>query len=357
MTRIVIVFLGGFMKNKLLVFLLLLFTMAVSGCGESIFEIGGNDKSPEALDATIKKAFMDKDYDTIISLYSSDNYTYFNDEDVHNYVAALLGKGGFDILNGIDLFFGSSSVNTNDIYNMFYTLIGIDNSSTPAQKNSKIESVKSYFDLASMVCNTATCTRSGGIMQLDTDNVSICMDTINNSSILLNTASNVLDNNTAFVCTLTGGFGTVTNLSNTVNTLAGIAGIDLTNIDITTQDGIQNVVEQINQMPDKDLTTLAQNLTDNDLKDLANTLNTLESNMASLENVIGSPITGADEILKDFHGSNGNFTVQSLKDGLAVYLPTVGGSNGDENQGGNGEQQGGFNEPIYPPYPNDSGIY
>ena len=323
MTRIVIVFLGGFMKNKLLVFLLLLFTMAVSGCGESIFEIGGNDKSPEALDATIKKAFMDKDYDTILSIYSSDNYTYFSDEAAHNYVAALLGKGGFNIINGLDFFFGNNTANTSDMYQMIYSIIGIDNGSIE-----QVNTVKSYFNKAANVCNTVTCTRLGGKININTDGTLIC-------SVQQSTNQAVLDNSTAFVCSLSGAFGTVTNLSNTVNTLADIAQIDISNIDITSQAGIQEVVNQI-ESKGQNLTTLAQNLTDDTLKDLANTLSTLDSNLGSFTSIVGN-IDGVNEVLADLKDTSSNsFTTQSLIGGLEQYLTSIGSSNNTGNTGNTG---------------------
>ena len=323
MTRIVIVFLGGFMKNKLLVFLLLLFTMAVSGCGESIFEIGGNDKSPEALDATIKKAFMDKDYDTILSIYSSDNYTYFSDEAAHNYVAALLGKGGFNIINGLDFFFGNNTANTSDMYQMIYSIIGIDNGSIE-----QVNTVKSYFNKAANVCNTVTCTRLGGKININTDGTSIC-------SVQQSTNQAVLDNSTAFVCSLSGAFGTVTNLSNTVNTLADIAQIDISNIDITSQAGIQEVVNQI-ESKGQNLTTLAQDLTDDNLKDLANTLKTLDSNLGNFTSIVGN-IDGVNEVLADLKDTSSNsFTTQSLRGGLEQYLTSIGSSNNTGNTGNTG---------------------
>ena len=323
MIRIVIVFLGGFMKNKLLVFLLLLFTMAVSGCGESIFEIGGNDKSPEALDATIKKAFMDKDYDTILSIYSSDNYTYFSDEAAHNYVAALLGKGGFNIINGLDFFFGNNTANTSDMYQMIYSIIGIDNGSIE-----QVNTVKSYFNKAANVCNTVTCTRLGGEININTDGTLIC-------SVQQSTNQAVLDNSTAFVCSLSGAFGTVTNLSNTVNTLADIAQIDISNIDITSQAGIQEVVNQI-ESKNQNLTTLAQDLPNDTLKDLANTLSTLDSNLGNFTSIVGN-IDGVNEVLADLKDTSSNsFTTQSLIGGLEQYLTSIGSSNNTGNTGNTG---------------------
>lgn len=311
------------MKNKLLFFLLLLFTMAVSGCGESIFEIGGNDKSPEALDATIKKAFMDKDYDTILSIYSSDNYTYFSDEAAHNYVAALLGKGGFNIINGLDFFFGNNTANTSDMYQMIYSIIGIDNGSIE-----QVNTVKSYFNKAANVCNTVTCTRLGGKININTDGTLIC-------SVQQSTNQAVLDNSTAFVCSLSGAFGTVTNLSNTVNTLAGIAQIDISNIDITSQAGIQEVVNQI-ESKNQNLTTLAQDLPNDTLKDLANTLSTLDSNLGNFTSIVGN-IDGVNEVLADLKDtSSHSFTTQSLIGGLEQYLTSIGSSNNTGNTGNTG---------------------
>ena len=137
-------------------FVLIIF---ISGCGESMFAAGGNDQSPEAKESIVLKAFMDKDYDKILSLYSN-NYSTFSNEDAYNYVSALLGKGGFDILNGIDYFLGSNQGSTDDMYSMFYTLIGINN--TTANSQNVIDNAKRFFDEAAIVCNTVSCIRLGG---------------------------------------------------------------------------------------------------------------------------------------------------------------------------------------------------
>ena len=189
-------------------FVLIIF---ISGCGESMFAAGGNDQSPEAKESIVLKAFMDKDYDKILSLYSN-NYSTFSNEDAYNYVSALLGKGGFDILNGIDYFLGSNQGSTDDMYSMFYTLIGIND--TTANSQHLIDNAKRFFDEAAIVCNTVSCIRLGGQFTFNLDGTTSCSVKASDSTI------NSLDNNTAFVCSLSGGFGTVTNVSNTVKNLA-----------------------------------------------------------------------------------------------------------------------------------------
>lgn len=294
-------------------FVLIIF---ISGCGESMFAAGGNDQSPEAKESIVLKAFMDKDYDKILSLYSN-NYSTFSNEDAYNYVSALLGKGGFDILNGIDYFLGSNQGSTDDMYSMFYTLIGINNTTSNSQY--LIDNVKRFFDEAALVCNTVSCARLGGQFTYNPDGTTSCSVKATDSTI------NSLDNNTAFVCSLSGGFGTVTNVSNTVKNLAEKANLNLDGIDITSQAGLSAVIEQI-QKSDTNLESTIQQLTNNDIKDLANTLNNLNSNISNLESIVGN-VAEVDKLFEDFvDAGTGDFTTTSVKNGLSNYLTGIGGT-------------------------------
>lgn len=292
-------------------FILIIF---ISGCGESMFAAGGNDKSPEAKESTVIKAFMDKDYDKILSLYSN-NYSTFSNEDAYNYVSALLGKGGFDILNGIDYFLGSNQGSTDDMYSMFYTLIGINN--TTANSQNVINNAKRFFDEAAIVCNTVSCIRLGGQFTYNDDGTTSCSVKAADSTI------NTVDNNTAFVCSLSGGFGTVTNVSNTVKNLAEKAGLNLDGIDLTSQAGLSEVINQLQTQ--SNLESTIQQLTDNDIKDLANTLNNLNSNISNLESIVGD-VAEVDKLFEDFVSPTGDFTTESVRNGLNNYLTGIGGT-------------------------------
>ena len=279
-----------------------------------MFAAGGNDQSPEAKESIVLKAFMDKDYDKILSLYSN-NYSTFSNEDAYNYVSALLGKGGFDILNGIDYFLGSNQGSTDDMYSMFYTLIGINNT---ANSQHLIDNAKRFFDEAAIVCNTVSCIRLGGQFTFNLDGTTSCSVKASDSTI------NSLDNNTAFVCSLSGGFGTVTNVSNTVKNLAEKAGIDMDGIDITSQAGLSAVIEQI-QTSDTNLANTIDQLTNDEVKDLANTLNNLNSNISNLESIVGD-VSEVDKLFADFATDTGDFTTTSVKNGLNQYLTGIGGT-------------------------------
>lgn len=292
-------------------FILIIF---ISGCGESMFATGGNDKSPEAMESIVIKAFMDKDYDKILSLYSN-NYSTFSNEDAYNYVSALLGKGGFDILNGINYFLGSNQGSTDDMYSMFYTLIGINN--TTANSQNVINNAKRFFDEAAIVCNTVSCIRLGGQFTYNDDGTTSCSVKAADSTI------NSLDNNTAFVCSLSGGFGTVTNVSNTVKNLAEKAGLNLDGIDLTSQAGLSEVINQF--QTNGNLESTIQQLTDNDIKDLANTLNNLNSNISNLESIVGD-VAEVDKLFEDFVSPTGDFTTESVRNGLNNYLTGIGGT-------------------------------
>ena len=303
------------MKKILPLIIPFVLIMFISGCGESMFAAGGNDQSPEAKESIVLKAFMDKDYDKILSLYSN-NYSTFSNEDAYNYVSALLGKGGFDILNGIDYFLGSNQGNTDDMYSMFYTLIGINN--TTANSQHLIDNAKRFFDEAAIVCNTVSCIRLGGQFTYNLDGTTSCSVKAADSTI------NSLDNNTSFVCSLSGGFGTVTNVSNTVKNLAEKAGLNIDGIDITSQAGLSEVINQLQTQ--SNLESTIQQLTDNDIKDLANTLNNLNSNISNLESIVGN-ISEVDQLFADFATVDGDFTTTSVRDGLNGYLTGLGGTN------------------------------
>lgn len=292
-------------------FILIIF---ISGCGESMFAAGGNDQSPEAKESIIIKAFMDKDYDKILSLYSN-NYSTFSNEDAYNYVSALLGKGGFDILNGIDYFLGSNQGSTDDMYSMFYTLIGINNTTTNSQN--VINNAKRFFDEAAIVCNTVSCIRLGGQFTYNDDGTTSCSVKAADSTV------NTVDNNTAFVCSLSGGFGTVTNVSNTVKNLAEKAVLNLDGIDLTSQAGLSEVINQLQTQ--SNLESTIQQLTDNDIKDLANTLNNLNSNISNLESIVGD-VAEVDKLFEDFVSPTGDFTTESVRNGLNTYLTGIGGT-------------------------------
>lgn len=302
------------MKKILPLIIPFVLIMFISGCGESMFAAGGNDQSPEAKESIVLKAFMDKDYDKILSLYSN-NYSTFSNEDAYNYVSALLGKGGFDILNGIDYFLGSNQGSTDDMYSMFYTLIGINNNTANSQH--LIDNAKRFFDEAAIVCNTVSCIRLGGQFTYNDDGTTSCSVKATDSTI------NSLDNNTSFVCSLSGGFGTVTNVSNTVKNLAEKAGINLDGIDITSQAGLSEVINQLQTQ--SNLENTIQQLTDNDIKDLANTLNNLNSNISNLESIVGD-VSEVDKLFADFASDTGDFTTTSVKNGLSNYLTGFGGT-------------------------------
>ena len=302
------------MKKIFLSFMSLILIISISGCGESMFAGGGNDQSPEAVNSVVIKAFMDKDYDKILSLYSK-NYNTFSDEAAHNYVAALLGKGGFDILNGVSFFIGDNKSSTKDMYNMFYTLIGIKANTINSQNI--INNAKRFFDEAAVVCNTVSCARLGGQITLNQGVASCSVKAENNTTA-------VLDNNTAFVCSLSGGFGTVTNISNTVQSLADKVNINTDGIDMTSQTGITEVINQLQKQGNLDSTI--QQLTDDEVKDLANTLNNLNSNISNLENVVGN-ISEVDQLFADFAAVDGEFTTESVRNGLNGYLTGLAGTN------------------------------
>lgn len=302
------------MKKILPLIMPFVLIMFISGCGESMFAAGGNDQSPEAKESIVLKAFMDKDYDKILSLYSN-NYSTFSNEDAYNYVSALLGKGGFDILNGIDYFLGSNQGSTDDMYSMFYTLIGIND--TTANSQHLIDNAKRFFDEAAIVCNTVSCIRLGGQFTYNKDGTTSCSVKATDSTL------NSVDNNTAFVCSLSGGFGTVTNVSNTVKNLAEKAGLNIDGIDLTSQAGLSEVINQLQTQGNLDSTI--QQLTDEDIKDLANTLNNLNSNISNLESIVGD-VSEVDQLFADFVSPTGDFTTTSVRDGLNKYLTDIGGT-------------------------------
>ena len=131
--------------------------------------------------------------------------------------------------------------------------------------------------------------------------------------------------NTAFVCSLSGGFGTVTNISNTVQSLADKVGINTNGIDMTSQAGLSEVINKI-QTNGTNLEDTIKELNDEDIKDLANTLNNLNGNISNLENVVGN-ISEVDQLFSDFAAVDGEFTTESVRNGLNGYLTGLAGTN------------------------------
>ena len=123
---------------------------------------------------------------------------------------------------------------------------------------------------------------------------------------------------------MSGGFGTVTNVSNTVKNLAEKAGLNLDAIDLTSQAGLSAVIEQI-QTSGKNLEDTIKELTDEDIKDLANTLNNLNSNISNLESIVGD-VSEVDKLFADFASDSGDFTTTSVRNGLNKYLTGIGGT-------------------------------
>lgn len=202
------------------------------------------------------------------------------------------------------------------MYSMFYTLIGIND--TTANSQNVINNAKRFFDEAAIVCNTVSCIRLGGQFTYNPDGTTSCSVKATDSTI------NSLDNNTAFVCSLSGGFGTVTNVSNTVKNLAEKAGLNIDGIDITSQAGLSEVINQLQTQ--SNLESTIQQLTDNDIKDLANTLNNLNSNISNLESIVGD-VAEVDKLFEDFVDTGtGDFTTTSVKNGLSNYLTGIGGT-------------------------------
>lgn len=109
--------------HKYLGVLLIVISMVITGCGESIYSGAENTSSKEAAIDDFDFSFLKNECGTIIERYDA----YFHsgvtlsEDDLYRYVSAVLACSGFDIVKGLDSILQTGG---NDIYETAAAVIG-----------------------------------------------------------------------------------------------------------------------------------------------------------------------------------------------------------------------------------------
>lgn len=109
--------------HKYLGVLLIVISMVITGCGESIYSGAENTSSKEAVIDDFDFSFLKNECGAIIERY--DEYLHsgvtLNEDDLYRYVSAVLACSGFDIVKGLDSILQTGG---NDIYETVAAVIG-----------------------------------------------------------------------------------------------------------------------------------------------------------------------------------------------------------------------------------------
>ncbi len=109
--------------HKYLGVLLIVISMVITGCEESIYSAAENTSSKEAAIDDFDFSFLKNECGTIIERY--DAYLHsgvtLNEDDLYRYVSAVLACSGFDIVKGLDSILQTGG---NDIYETAAAVIG-----------------------------------------------------------------------------------------------------------------------------------------------------------------------------------------------------------------------------------------
>ena len=109
--------------HKYLSVLLIVISVAVTGCGESIYSSAENTNSKEATIDDFDFSFLKNECDVIIERYdeSVNSGVILSEDDLYRYISALLACSGFDIIKGLDSILQTGG---NDIYETAAAVIG-----------------------------------------------------------------------------------------------------------------------------------------------------------------------------------------------------------------------------------------
>lgn len=167
--------------HKYLGVLLIVISMVITGCGESIYSGAENTSSKEAVIDDFDFSFLKNECGAIIERY--DEYLHsgvtLNEDDLYRYVSAVLACSGFDIVKGLDSILQTGG---NDIYETAAAVIGhkvIDINTAMYLQTQYSKAINICIDYKS---------------ELAKDNI-----TLNNTNLTL--------------CGLAGTMGTIVNLS------------------------------------------------------------------------------------------------------------------------------------------------
>lgn len=182
--------------HKYLSVLLIVISVAVTGCGESIYSSAENTNSKEATIDDFDFSFLKNECDVIIERYDSyvNSGVILSEDDLYRYISALLACSGFDIVKGLDSILQTGG---SDIYKTAASVIGHD-----VINVNTAEYLQNQYSKAINICADYRTELAKDNLTLNNTNLTLCglagtMGTIVNiSSMLLNATgggANVLE--------------------------------------------------------------------------------------------------------------------------------------------------------------------
>lgn len=167
--------------NKYISVFLIVMSIVITGCGESIYSGAENTSSKEAVIDELDFKFLKNECDVIIGCYDAylNSEAVLSEDDLYRYISAVLACSGFDIVKGLNSVLQTGG---NDIYETAAAVIGykvIDINTA--------EYLHTQYSKAIEICTDYK-------FELAKDNL-----TLNNTNLTL--------------CGLAGTMGTIVNLS------------------------------------------------------------------------------------------------------------------------------------------------
>lgn len=172
--------------HKYLSVLLIVISVAVTGCGESIYSSVENTNSKEATIDDFDFSFLKSECGVIIERYDSyvNSGVTLSEDDLYKYISSLLACSGFDIVKGLDSILQTGG---SDIYKTAASVIGHD-----VINVNTAEYLQNQYSKAINVCADYKAELAKDNLTLNNTNLTLCglagtMGTIVNiSSMLLN---------------------------------------------------------------------------------------------------------------------------------------------------------------------------
>lgn len=111
------------LMHKYLSLLLIVLSVGITGCGESIYSSAENTSSKEAVIDDFDFSFLKNECGTIIAHYDvqAASGMMHSENDIYRYISAVLACSGFDIVKGLDSILQTGG---NDIYATAASVIG-----------------------------------------------------------------------------------------------------------------------------------------------------------------------------------------------------------------------------------------
>ena len=203
--------------HKYLSVLLIVISVAVTGCGESIYSSAENTNSKEATIDDFDFSFLKNECDVIIERYDSyvNSGVILSEDDLYRYISALLA-----IVKGLDSILQTGG---SDIYKTAASVIGHD-----VINVNTAEYLQNQYSKAINICADYRTELAKDNLTLNNTNLTLCGLTLNNTNLTL--------------CGLAGTMGTIVNISSMLlNATGGGANV----LELTEQ-GLLDFGSQVN---------------------------------------------------------------------------------------------------------------